>query len=84
MADHTLIIAPHPDDEVIGAACCSGAGAPTVRKSWTLRMAPVSSGGATIVPMRQPVTENVFENPEIVMVRSAMPSSVAIGRWARS
>src|SRR5881409_3355559 len=56
-----------------------GAGAPTVRKSCTLRMASVASGGATIVPMRQPVTLNDFDAPLIVMVRSAIPSSVAMG-----
>lgn len=37
-------------------AACNGAAAPTVRKSWTLRMAPVSSGGAIVQPTRQPVT----------------------------
>ena len=30
--------------------------APTVRKSWTLRMAPVSAGGEMVQPTRQPVT----------------------------
>ena len=29
-------------------------------------------------PSRQPVTENVFENPESVIVRSAIPGKVAI------
>jgi hypothetical protein len=33
--------------------------------------------------MRQPVTEYDFEMPEIVIVRSAMPGSVAMGVWSR-
>ncbi len=37
-------------------AACSGAGAPTVRKSWTLRIAPVTDGGEIVQPTRQPVT----------------------------
>jgi len=44
-----------------------------------LRIASVASGGATIVPIRQPVTLNVFDAPLIVMVRWAIRSSVAIG-----
>ena len=39
------------------------------------------SGGAIDQPIRQPVTEYDFEMPEIVIVRSAMPGSVAIGVW---
>ena len=34
----------------------NGAAAQTVRKSWTLRMAPVSAGGEIVQPTRQPVT----------------------------
>ncbi len=60
-------------------ASWSGAGAPTVRKSWTLRMASVRSGGAMIQPMRQPVTLNVLEAPLMVMVRSAIPGRVRSG-----
>jgi hypothetical protein len=60
------------------AASCSGCGAPTVRKSWTLRIAAVIGGAAMHQPTRQPVTLNVFECPEIVIVRSAMPGSEAI------
>ena len=37
-------------------ASCSGAAAPTVRKSCTLRIAPVSDGGEIVQPTRQPVT----------------------------
>ena len=44
-----------------------------------MRIAPESAGGAIAQPMRQPVTLNVFDNPLIVTVRSAMPSSVASG-----
>ena len=39
--------------------------------------------GATAQPTRQPVTEYDFEMPEMVIVRSAMPGSVAIGVWPR-
>ena len=45
-------------------------------------MPAVSSGAATIQPTRHPVTENVLLAPEIVTVRSAIPSRVAIGMWA--
>ena len=41
-------------------AYCSGVAAPTVRKSCTLRMELVSSGGAITQPTRQPVTEKVL------------------------
>ena len=41
----------------VTAACCRGAAAPTVRKSWTRRMPSDSSGEAIVHPMRQPVTE---------------------------
>ena len=44
-----------------------------------MRIAPVMSGGAIAQPTRQPVTLNVFETLLIVTVRSAMPSSDAIG-----
>ena len=37
-----------------------------------------------IVPMRQPVTLNVFDAPLIVIVRSAMSGSVAIGMCSPS
>ena len=37
-----------------------------------------------IVPMRQPVTLNVFDAPLIVMVRSRIPASVAIGMCSPS
>ena len=57
------------------------AGAPTVRKSWTLRMAAVRGAGATMVPMRQPVTAKVLDAPEMVTVRSRMPGRVAMGTW---
>ena len=33
-------------------------------------------------PSRQPVTENVLENPEMTMVRSFMPGSVAAEMWS--
>ena len=36
-------------------------------------MASVSSAGARIQPMRQPVTLNVFDAPLMVTVRSRMP-----------
>jgi len=65
-------------------ASWSGAAAPTVRKSCTLRIASVASAGATIVPTRHPVTLNVLDAPLIVMVRSGMPSSVAIGMCSPS
>ena len=65
-------------------ASWNGAGAPTVTKSCTFLMAAVSSGGATIHPTRHPVTEKVLLAPEIVTVRSAMPSSVAIGMCSPS
>ena len=55
------------------AAAWSGAAAPTVRKSWTRRMPTVRSGGAIVQPMRQPVTEYVFDIEWIETVRSAMP-----------
>ena len=61
------------------AASCNGAGAPTVRKSCTLRMAPARCGGAIAQPTRQPVTLNVFDRLLIVTVRSAMPGSVPSG-----
>ena len=35
--------------------------------------------GATMVPMRHPVTLNVLEAPLMVTVRSRIPSSVAMG-----
>jgi len=37
------------------------------------------SAGAIVQPTRQPVTLNVFDTLLIVTVRSAMPSSDAIG-----
>jgi hypothetical protein len=43
-------------------AARNGAAAPTVRKSWTLRIAPVISAGAMQSPTRQPVTESVFRH----------------------
>ena len=49
-----------------------------MRKSCTLRIAFVISGGATVQPTRQPVTAYVFDIPFIVTVRSRMPSSEAI------
>jgi hypothetical protein len=52
-------------------------------KSWARRMPTLISGGATAQPTRQPVTEYDFEIPEMVIVRSAMPGSVAIGVWPR-
>ena len=51
-------------------------GAPTVRKSCTLRMASVIPGGATAHPTRQPVTLYVFDIPLTMIVRSRIPSSV--------
>ena len=43
------------------AAAWSGAAAPTVRKSWTRRIPTDSSGEAIVQPIRQPVTEYVFD-----------------------
>ena len=43
------------------AAACSGAAAPTVRKSCTRRMPTDSSGEAIVQPIRQPVTEYVLD-----------------------
>ena len=59
----------------------SGAGAPTVRKSCTFRIAPDTAAGAMAQPIRQPVTANVFDAPLMVTVRSAIPGSVAMGTW---
>ena len=61
-------------------AACSGAGAPTVRKSCTLRMATLCSAGAIAYPRRHPVQLKVFESPEMVTVRSFMPGKPA-SRW---
>ena len=41
--------------------------------------APSAAGGATAHPTRQPVTLYVFDSALIVIVRSRMPGSVAIG-----
>ncbi len=60
-------------------ATCKGAAAATVRKSCTGRMPAINDRGAIAHPTRQPVTEYVFESALIVIVRSAMPGSVAIG-----
>src|SRR2546430_8636130 len=46
---------------------------------YTTLFRSLASGGATIVPTRHPVTLNVLDAPLIVMVRSRIPSSVAIG-----
>jgi hypothetical protein len=62
----------------VAAASWRGAGAPTVKKSCTFRMAFVSSGGARHQPIRHPVTLQVLESPEMVTVRSRMPSSAAM------
>ena len=43
------------------------------------RTAAVSSGGAAAQPIFQPVSEKVLPKEEIVIVRSRMPGSVAIG-----
>ena len=58
----------------IAPAACSGAGAPTVRKSWTLRIAYVNSAGRrNRVPEPPPRQLKVFDNPEMVTVRSRIP-----------
>ena len=66
------------------AAACSGAAAPTVRKSWTRRIPTDRSGGAIVQPIRQPVTEYVFDIEWIETVRSAIPGSVASGMCSPS
>ena len=66
------------------AAACSGAAAPTVRKSWTRRMPTDRSGGAIVQPIRQPVTEYDFDIEWIETVRSAIPGSVASGMCSPS
>ena len=60
-------------------ACCSGAAAPTVRKSWTFRTPSERSAGAITHPIRQPVTEYVLLMLLMMIVRSRMPGRVAIG-----
>ena len=62
-------------------ATCSGAGAATVRKSWTGRIPFISGGAAIAQPTRQPVTAYVFDSALIVTVRSSIPGIVAIGTW---
>ncbi len=47
---------PHAFLGVTRGKCCNGAAAPTVRKSWTLRIEEVASGGAMAQPTRHPVT----------------------------
>ena len=66
------------------AAAWSGAAAPTVRKSWTRRIPTDRSGGAIVQPIRQPVTEYVFDIEWIDTVRSAIPGSVASGMCSPS
>ena len=44
----------------------------------------MTGAGATMVPIRQPVMLNVFDAPLIVTVRSAIPSSVAMGMCSPS
>ena len=61
------------------AASWRGGGAPTVTKSWARRIPTERSAGAIAQPTRQPVTEYDFEMPEMVIVRSAIPGSVAMG-----
>ena len=39
--------------------------------------------GAIEYPRRQPVMQKVFDSDDVVIVRSAMPSSVAIETWRR-
>ena len=68
----------------VTAAAWSGAAAPTVRKSWTRRMPTDSSGEAIVQPMRQPVTEYVFDIEWMLTVRSAMPGIVASGMCSPS
>ena len=48
------------------------------------RTAAASSGGAAAQPIFQPVSENVLPNDEIVIVRSRIPGSVAIGTCSPS
>ena len=50
-----------------------------MRKSWTFRIALVSSSEAIAHPTRQPVTEYVFDKLLMVTVRSLMPSKDASG-----
>ncbi len=52
-------------------ASWSGAAVPTVTKSWIFWIPSVSGAGATIVPIRHPVTLYVFDIPLMVTVRSA-------------
>ena len=56
-----------------------GAGAATVRKSWTERMPRESGAGATTHPTRQPVTAYVFDRALIVTVRSSSPGTAPGG-----
>ena len=56
-------------------ATCSGAGAATVRKSWTDRIPRESGAGATTHPTRHPVTAYVFDSALIVTVRSSSPAT---------
>ena len=52
-----------PDSSATAPACCNGAGAPTVRKSCTLRTVSLRCAAATTYPSRHPVTLKRLREP---------------------
>ena len=65
-------------------ACWNGVATANVTNWCTARTAAVSSGGAQVQPIFQPVRLNVLPADEIVTVRSRIPGSEAIGTCAPS
>ena len=66
------------------AACWSGVAVAKVMNWCAARTAADSSRGAAAQPIFQPVSEKVFPKLEIVIVRSRISGSVAIGTWRPS
>ena len=63
------------------SASWNGAELVNVTNWWVARTASVSGGGAMAQPTFHPVTLNVLPMLSMVIVRSRMPGSVAIGTW---
>ena len=70
---------PGPAASAAAAPCWSGVAVAKVMNWCAARTAAASSGGAIAQPIFQPVSENVLPKDEIVIVRSRIPGSVAIG-----
>ena len=65
-------------------ACWPGVLTAKVTNWWAVRRASVSSGGAQVQPIFQPVRLKVLPVDEMVTVRSRMPGREARGRCAPS